>query len=87
MTHMYHKAEMVIDTINQLISLGHRIITTKTIKALNDIEKSDRSTNNFIWRNLEALEKKGLIKLLKNKPTRRYELPKNPIKFVEVFRQ
>lgn len=77
--HMYHKGKMVVDTLNQLISLGHRIVTCRTIKALNDIAKSDKSANNFIWRNLEVLEKKGHIKLLKNTPVKRYELPTKSI--------
>ncbi len=71
---------MVLDTINQLILVGnYKIITTKIIRVYNDIPASDRSARNFIWRNLEVLEKKGLLKLIKKKPTKRYELPKKPI--------
>lgn len=82
--HMYHKADMVLNTLNELISLGHRVITTRTIKYLNDIEKSDKSINNFIWRNLEVLEKMGFLKLLKKKPVKKYELPKEQILIKEV---
>lgn len=83
--HMYHKADMVINTINEMILLGHyKIITTKLIKVYNDIPKSDRSATNFIWYNLKALEEKGLIRLLKRTPVKKYELPTNPIELEEV---
>ena len=82
--HLYYKGKMVLDTINKLISKHYTIITVRTIKAFNDIDKADRSTNNYIWRNLEILEKEGFIKLLGNKPIRIYKLPKEPIILEEV---
>lgn len=82
--HMYYKAEMVIDTINHFISKGRHVITARSIKKFNEIENSDRSLNCFIWRNLEVLEKKGILKQIKEKPIRKYLLPKNPIEFSEV---
>lgn len=81
--HMYYKGIMVLNTVNKLISEGHRIITSKTVRVLNNIKNSDRSTINFIWRNLEFLENKGFITLIKNTPIRRYKLPKNPIELEE----
>ncbi len=87
MQFMYHKAEMVIDTINKLISINYPVVTTKIIKAYNDIPKEDRSLNNFIWRNLEILEKAGIIELIKRKPFRKYKLPREIIKLEEVENQ
>lgn len=86
MCHLYHKGEMVLNSINQLISIGHRIITTKTIKGLNDIEKSDRSNTNWIWLNLAVLEKHGFIRLVKNAPRKKYELPKEELNMIEVLK-
>jgi len=81
---MFHKYEMVIDTINQLISKGHYMITCKKIKSFNGIDKSNRSINNYIWRNLEVLEKKGFLEQIRKKPVRKYLLPKIPIELEEV---
>lgn len=84
-TFMYHKGIMVLNTINQLIVKGHRIVTSKTIRILNNIAESDRTTINFIWLNLDFLCDKGFIKLIKTTPIKKFELPKEPIEIEELI--
>lgn len=82
---MFHKGEMVINSINKAISKGYHVISVRTIKRLNNIDKSDRSINNYIWRNLEVLEKKGFLEKIKEAPLRKYILPTTPINLNEVM--
>lgn len=84
---MYHKADMVINTINHLISINYFLVSVKIIREYNEIKKSDRSTINFIWRNLELLAEKGIITQTRVKPAKRYRLPKKPILLEQVINQ
>ncbi|UPO70960.1 hypothetical protein QKV40_gp06 [Varidnaviria sp.] len=79
-TVMYHKGSMVLSTINQLISTGQRVITSRTIRIFNDIDKSDRSSINFIWRNLKFLNENGFIEKYSDTTPIKYRLPLSEIK-------
>lgn len=77
---MYRKGHMVINTINEMIAVGKRTVTTKTIRIFNNIASSDRSSVNLISRNLDYLANRGFITLIKDIPLKMYNLPKEPIK-------
>jgi len=83
-TTMYHKGSMVLDTINQLISTGARVITSRTIRIFNNIDKSDRSSINFIWRNLKFLNENGFIEKYNDTTPIKYRLPLTEIKIEGV---
>lgn len=81
---MPYYIDLVLKTLNECIRNEVNIITVKSIRRRNDIESSDRSKINFIWRNLEFLEKNGFIKIHNNKLPKRYKLPQTEIKMQEV---
>lgn len=69
-----------------MISVGKRVVTTKTIRIFNNIESSDHSSVNLISRNLDYLANRDIITLIKDKPLKMYKLPKEPIE-LEVSQQ
>ena len=76
---------MVVNTINEMISVGVHIVTTKTIRIFNNIASSDRSSIKFISINLDYLANEGFITLIENIPFKMYKLPKKPIELEEYF--
>ncbi len=76
---MYFYFDTVLGTINNLIELGIDITDTKRIRRANNINSRDHCRINFIWRNLEYLEKHGYIELIENTKPKQYRLPKTKI--------
>jgi len=83
-THAYYYFDLVLETVNECIKKKVNIITTRTIRMLNHIKSSDRYKIQYIWRNLDFLEKNGFIELYKKNP-KRYKLPQKEIKIEEVI--
>jgi len=76
--------DLVLNTLNECIRNEVNIISVKSIRRRNDIESSDRSKINFIWRNLEFLEKNGFIMIHNDKLPKQYKLPQTEIRMQEV---
>lgn len=55
------------------------IITVKRIRRYLDIDASDRSKINFIWRILEHFESEGYLIQIKQKPPKQYKIVNFPI--------
>lgn len=66
--------------INFYYDRNIHIITVKKIRRYLDIDASDRSKINFIWRILQRFESKGYLIQIKQKPTKQYKIAKFPIK-------
>jgi len=81
---MPYYIDLVLKTLNECIRNKVNIITVKSIRKRNGIESSDKCKINFIWRNLEFLEKYGFIEIYNNKIPKRYKLPQTEIKIQEV---
>lgn len=80
--------KLTLETINKTISNNIRFISTKRIRRSNKIHCSKKSDICFIWRSLEYIEKKGLIKLDKDRGKfnpKQYKLPKNPLNIEEIM--
>ncbi len=56
------------------------IITTKRIRRYLDIDASDRSKINFIWRMLQHFESEGYLVRRNEKFPKQYKIAKFPIK-------
>lgn len=72
--------KLTMEAINEQISRGNLIINAKRIRQYHNFSSSDKSKINFIWRNLERLEKEGLIELYLNKSPKVYKLPHELLK-------
>ena len=81
---MPYYIDLVLKTLNECIRSKVNIITVKSIRRRNGIDSSDRCKINFIWRNLEFLEKYGFIEIYINKRPKRYRLPQKEIKIKKV---
>lgn len=79
---MYY-LENVLSAINELIGMGVRLVNTKKIRRVLDLDSSEKSKIYFIWRYLEILEEKGYLELYQETPSRMYRLPENKIQ-IEV---
>lgn len=66
-------------TINSFYDRNIHIITVKKIRKDLDIDASDRSKINFIWRILEHFESEGYLIQIKQKPTKQYKIVNFPI--------
>jgi len=65
--------------INSFYDRNIHIISVKKIRRYLDIDASDRSKINFIWRILEHFESEGYLIKIKEKPTKQYKIAKFPI--------
>lgn len=65
--------------INYFYDRNIHIITVKKIRRYLDIDASNRSKINFIWRILEHFESEGCLIQIKQKPTKQYKIVNFPI--------
>lgn len=65
--------------INSFHDRNIHIISVKKIRRYLDIDASDRSKINFIWRILEHFESEGYLIQIKQKPTKQYKIVNFPI--------
>lgn len=65
--------------INYFYDRNIHIINVKKIRRYLDIDASDRSKINFIWRILEHFESEGYLIQIRQKPTKQYKIAKFPI--------
>ena len=66
--------------INFYYNRNIHIITLKKIRRYLDIDASDRSKINFIWRILQRFESEGYLVRINEKPPKQYKIAKFPIK-------
>ncbi len=77
--HVYRCFEDTIKAINFYINSKTYFIDVKKIRKHLNIESSNRSKINFIFRNLDVLAEHGFIEKLKTSKTYSYKLPRNQV--------
>ncbi len=58
-----HNLKETLEAINKLIDKNITIVSTKRVRRCNNIESSNRSKINFIWRSLAFLEEKEILEI------------------------